>query len=233
MRKKKFKENLEYLIELGKEQGQLTYDEVNDLLPDEIISSSQLDDIIMKLNDLDIDIVDEITPKKEIIVKPQKEEEEEYEYEEESFRDLINDPIRMYLKSIGKVPLLSRDDEIKLAQKIEEGEEKVKETLFPLSKKGIFILAVLSGVSEEMLFRGGIQPLLGLIPTSILFGVLHIGFGKEFYTFLPWTFFAIIMGLLLGYLFIINGDIIQIMLIHFLVNFVNLIRIGKYRDNSA
>jgi RNA polymerase primary sigma factor len=130
---------LKSLIEAGKEKGFLTYDEVNDVLPPGIVQSDQLDDIMVMFGEMDIAIVDEDA--KEDAKGAAKDEDGEpveaaAEGEEgeapvavsaDSARS--NDPVRMYLKRMGSVALLSREGEVEIAKKIEEGENIVLEIL--------------------------------------------------------------------------------------------------------
>ncbi|NPU96965.1 MAG: RNA polymerase sigma factor RpoD [Candidatus Omnitrophica bacterium] len=119
------------LIELGERNGRLTYDDVNRMINDESMSVEELDDMFIVLNDLDIPVVEEYTtlpdsaPDKSL---PMAEEEEEPDSEEavlEAERTRVDDPVRLYLREMGRVPLLNRDQEIELAKKIESGRFKV------------------------------------------------------------------------------------------------------------
>lgn len=80
-------------------------------------------------------------------------------------------------------------------------------------------LGVASGVSEELFFRGAIQPLAGWLPTSIAFGLVHVGPSRAF---LSWTLWALVMGLVLGAIFEGTGSIAGTILAHVVVNVVNL-----------
>lgn len=91
--------------------------------------------------------------------------------------------------------------------------------LGPLSLKSCLLLAALSGVAEEAFFRGALQPRLGLVAASLLFGAAHFAPRREL---LPWTFFSIAVGFLLGILFEATGNLLAPITAHFLVNAVNL-----------
>jgi len=83
----------------------------------------------------------------------------------------------------------------------------------------LFLLGVWSGLSEELLFRGAIQPAAGLVATSIGFGLLHVGPRP---TFLPWTVWAVAMGFVLGGIFEATGSLAGPMVAHVLINTINL-----------
>jgi RNA polymerase primary sigma factor len=124
------------LISLGESKGFLTYDDVNDLLPSDIISSDQIDDIIMLFGEKNIDIIDTDKGEK-LVVK--KVTEERIDTKEEDILDLMatvgktGDPVKMYLREMGLVSLLSREGEVEIAKKIEEGEREVMDSIFGLA----------------------------------------------------------------------------------------------------
>ena len=111
---------LRQLIEKGQAKGYLTYEELNDALPDDSVSPERIDQILMTLDELGIEIIDEA----EVEDRARKEEEEEgaeaAEEEIEETGERVDDPVRMYLTQMGEIPLLSRDEEISLAKQIEE-----------------------------------------------------------------------------------------------------------------
>ncbi|NPU84891.1 MAG: RNA polymerase sigma factor RpoD [Syntrophaceae bacterium] len=121
------------LISLGEEKGFLTYDDVNDLLPSDIVSSDQIDDIIMLFGEKNIDIIDTDKGDK-LIVK--KTAEETLETKEEDVLSLMpiagktGDPVKMYLREMGMVSLLSREGEVEIAKKIEAGDKIVMDSVF-------------------------------------------------------------------------------------------------------
>lgn len=91
--------------------------------------------------------------------------------------------------------------------------------LGPLSRAECLFLAVLSGVAEEAFFRGALQPAVGWVAASLLFGLAHFAPRKEL---LPWTGFTVASGFLLGALFDRTGNLIAPVFAHFLINAVNL-----------
>jgi RNA polymerase primary sigma factor len=118
------------LMERGRDKGFLTYDEVNDALPADIVSSEQIDDVMSMFGDHDIEVVDD-AKKMKLPDKPpaepeaSKEEEQEEKEEEDPGYGKSNDPVRMYLRKMGSVSLLTREGEVEIAKRIEEGEKEV------------------------------------------------------------------------------------------------------------
>ena len=129
--KKEIKE-VKKLIDLGKEKGYLTYDEVNDMLPADIVSPDQIDDVMSLFGEMDIEVIDS---NQRVSLAGQadelpEEEEEEKEVDVDVEGDIAGktgDPVRMYLREMGTVSLLSREGEVEIAKKIEEGEKRVIE----------------------------------------------------------------------------------------------------------
>jgi RNA polymerase primary sigma factor len=125
------------LLEAGKQKGFLTYDEVNDALPADIVSSDQIDDVMSMFGDNEIEIVDAQKAAQTAEVKPtvaateegQKEEVEEKEEEDDEPGGKSNDPVRLYLRKMGSVSLLTREGEVEIAKRIEEGEKEVLRAL--------------------------------------------------------------------------------------------------------
>src|SRR6266511_2746042 len=116
------------LMERGREKGFLTYDEVNDALPSDT-SSDQIDDVMSMFGEHDIEVVDGAEKKMKLPDKPpepeEKTEKEEKEEEEDAGYGKSNDPVRMYLRKMGSVSLLTREGEVEIAKRIEEGEKEV------------------------------------------------------------------------------------------------------------
>ncbi|MCP4604767.1 MAG: CPBP family intramembrane metalloprotease [Proteobacteria bacterium] len=97
--------------------------------------------------------------------------------------------------------------------------------LGPLRNIDILAFAVFSAVAEEMFFRGAVQPQLGIVLTSLFFGMLHIAPGRKF---IPWPFQAVVMGFAFGGLFWLSGDLSAPIMAHFTINYQNLHFINKY-----
>src|SRR5262245_22166399 len=105
------------LITMGKEKGYLLYEEVNDMLPSEITSSDDLDDIFSMFGSMGIEVVDSEQKFRE---KGEGEEGTEIDLTPGAL-DKTNDPVRMYLREMGTVPLLTREGEVEIARRIERG----------------------------------------------------------------------------------------------------------------
>jgi len=144
MAKEEEMEKVKALIHMGKKKGFLTYDEVNNLLPPDIVSSDQIDDLMMMFGEMDIEVVDAAHKVK---VSKQREEvealppEEEIELDAEGLGKSI-DPVYMYLREMGSVSLLTREGEVEIAKRIEEGEKEVIKAVLdsPLTIKEIIQL---------------------------------------------------------------------------------------------
>jgi len=128
------------LISIGKAKGFLTYEEVNDHMPDNVVSSEQIDDWLSALGGEGIEIVDSESAAKSA-AKPiagseeerdEQEKESQKEEEEDAFSK-SNDPVRMYLRKMGSVSLLTREGEVEIAKRIEDGERRVLQVVLNCS----------------------------------------------------------------------------------------------------
>ena len=138
------------LILLGKEKGFLTYDDVNDMLPPDVTSSDQIDDIIMLFGEKNIDIID-IEQGEKLLVKKTAEDMVPSKFP--VTLSLVpgvgktGDPVKMYLREMGLVSLLSREGEVEIAKKIEEG---ARETMWAIFRLSVSIKEVFN-IGEKLL----------------------------------------------------------------------------------
>ncbi|UCH06435.1 MAG: RNA polymerase sigma factor RpoD [Deltaproteobacteria bacterium] len=128
--------NLRRLITIGKDKGYITYQELNDDLSDDIISSEEIDDLLQMFEELNIKVVSEpVGGKLEKTKKPKKVEEDSKEEKdsltelEDEFAAKTYDPVKMYLREMGLISLLSREGEVEIAKRIEAGENQVLNAL--------------------------------------------------------------------------------------------------------
>jgi len=118
-------ETIKTLLHLAHEHGHVTYDYINDILPDGL-TPDDLDELYTKLRNLDVEIVDH-TEVERTAAKPAEPEEEE-----DTRLETLDDPVRMYMNQMGKVPLLTREQEVEICKKIEEAESEMKRLVYSL-----------------------------------------------------------------------------------------------------
>ncbi len=135
-------EKIKELVRLAHEQGYLTYNDLNDALPERFVSAEELDEIYVKLRNLEIEIVDQA----EIDRVKQSDADEE---DERSRLDILDDPVRMYLKQMGTVPLLTREQEVQISRRIEDAEDEVKKIIYSFG----FAAKEHVALAEKLLFQ--------------------------------------------------------------------------------
>jgi len=144
------------LIAMGKERGYLLYDEVNDILPPEVHSSEEIDDLLSTFERYGIDVYEDLSSAKAALAAADSAETAEVKEEaasEDGDLDLTpgtlektNDPVRMYLREMGTVPLLTREGEVAIAKRIERGQLLVLKTI----SRAPLILKELLQVGEDL-----------------------------------------------------------------------------------
>jgi RNA polymerase primary sigma factor len=121
--------DVKMLISMGKEKGYLTYDEVNDILPPDVVSPENIDDLMVLFGEMDIELVDTDHGESgiEIVKVDDKEllEEEKSLTMRETGGGHTDDPVRMYLREMGSIPLLTREGEVEIAKRIEEAQNQI------------------------------------------------------------------------------------------------------------
>lgn len=123
---------LKLLVTKGKEQGYLTYAEVNDHLPEDIIDSDQIEDIIQMINDMGIQVLEEVPDADDLMLSESIADEDAAEAAVQALSSVeseigrTTDPVRMYMREMGTVELLTREGEIDIAKRIEDGINQVQ-----------------------------------------------------------------------------------------------------------
>ncbi len=159
----KLDEGIKTLLELGKRRGFLTFDQVNDLLPDEATSPERIHSLLETLDEMGIELINEDEaetrllasgdlddePDDELAEEPLEDEETELTTEDlEDISRRIDDPVRMYLTQMGEIPLLTREQEINLAKKIEITRKKFRRKVLECHFALALVVDVLKKVSE-------------------------------------------------------------------------------------
>ncbi|MBP6865835.1 MAG: RNA polymerase sigma factor RpoD [Candidatus Didemnitutus sp.] len=138
-------DKIRYLIRLSKEQGYLTYADINEALPESVDNPEDIENVISVLQNLEIDILDP----QEVEGYKARQEEAEEEESRTSNNDILDDPVRMYLKQMGQVPLLTREQEVEISKRIETAEMNALAALFPIGPVGKY----LADLGEKLLQR--------------------------------------------------------------------------------
>jgi RNA polymerase primary sigma factor len=148
----KYEEDVDRIIDTGKEKGYLTYGEVNDLLPGDITSPDELDDLMTTINTQGIDVLAE-GRRGSKVDDDRDTDNESGEDSDDVELDLspgtlekTNDPVRMYLREMGTVPLLTREGEVEIAKRIERGQLRVMKAI---SRSSIVIREIV-GLGEDL-----------------------------------------------------------------------------------
>jgi RNA polymerase primary sigma factor len=118
-------ETIKTLLHLAQEHGYVTYDDINDVLPDGL-SPEDLDELFTKLRSLDVEIIDQAEAER---TAPKQAEPEE---DEDARLEILDDPVRMYMNQMGKVPLLTREQEVEICKRIEDAELEMKRIVYSL-----------------------------------------------------------------------------------------------------
>jgi RNA polymerase primary sigma factor len=147
---------IDQLVQMGKARGYVTYAEMSSSLPTHLISPDQLDDLMIMFSEMDIEVVNKVRKQHEVARRGPAVEKKAGDPN----ANRSNDPVRMYLRKMGTVPLLSREGEIEIAKRIEEGEQIVLSNLMT-SPVALRILDELVEAEEERCakaIRGGKKP---------------------------------------------------------------------------
>ncbi len=149
MKQKYEGKDLRSLVDLGREQGYLTFEQVNDFLPQDVASPTDLRAALDSFEDLDIKILDEVPSAETTDADAEPEAKEEAEEVAETPADSLgesSDPVRLYLKEMGNFQLLSREQEVEIAKRIEAGENEVESEILNSPVTLDFVISLGDGV---------------------------------------------------------------------------------------
>ena len=122
-------ERVKDLLRLAKEQGYLTFDDITEAFPESVATADDIGEVHKALANHEIEIVDQAEVDR--VKQPEPEEEEE-----KARLDILDDPVRMYLRQMGQVPLLTREQEVEISKRIEEAENEVKRIIYSFGFAG-------------------------------------------------------------------------------------------------
>lgn len=184
MTKTEKRNRVKKLIDLGKRDGVLTYEEIMDSLEDVDLEPDQIDEIYISLGDMGIDIIDDDEFDDEDAEDLDDEDEDKEDKNQIVIKEIdVGDPVKMYLKEIGKVPLLTREEEVELAKRIEAGDEEAKKHLAEANLRLVVSIAK-KHIGRGMSFLDLIQEgNLGLIKAVEKFDYTK---GYKFSTYATW-----------------------------------------------
>ncbi len=114
------------LIKLAKEQGYVTYDDLNDIIPADVTDPEEIESVVSRLRNMEIQIINASEVDR---FKDGKKDTDEEESKPDSKLDILDDPVRMYLKQMGQVPLLTREQEVEISKRIEDAELMVQKII--------------------------------------------------------------------------------------------------------
>ena len=150
-KRKPISERLAHVITIGRDKGRLTYDELNNLLPDDVASPEEIDELLTLLGKENIEIVDK--PGSSRLEEREEKEQREEETAELAEAGQLDDPVKMYLRQMGQIPLLTREQELTLAKRIEAEEFAYRDAVLalPIARRDILRLT-------DWLIEGKLNP---------------------------------------------------------------------------
>src|SRR3989338_4918155 len=154
-KRKAISERLAQVITLGRDKGRLTYDELNNLLPEDVASPEEIDELLTLLGKENIEIVDKPSSPTSASRLEEREEKEQREEEAAELAEVgqLDDPVKMYLRQMGQISLLTREQELALAKKIEAAELAYRDAVLrlPITRREILRLS-------DILIEGELNP---------------------------------------------------------------------------
>ncbi|MCF7851821.1 MAG: RNA polymerase sigma factor [Simkaniaceae bacterium] len=144
-----YQQKVEELVSIAKDQGFITYEEINDVLPMSFDSAEQIDQVLIFLSGMDIQILNQVEVERQ---KERKKEIKELEALPRRSEGTSDDPVRMYLKEMGSVPLLTREEEVEISKRIEKAQMQIEKIIMRFrysSKETISIINYLIHSKER------------------------------------------------------------------------------------
>ncbi len=144
------RKEVKVLIAIGSQKGFLTYEEINDGLPQDIVETERIEEVLTILSEENIKVIDanKKDQQQPTVIEEPKSDEEDKEDEDYEPRVTSSDPVRVYLRKMGSIPLLDRDGEVAIAKKIEEGEREILKALLGSPVAIREILALEEGLKQ-------------------------------------------------------------------------------------
>src|SRR5215467_10849201 len=142
-------QKIEELVAIAKEQGYITYEEINEILPMTFDSAEQIDQVLIFLSGMDIQVLNQVEVERQ---KERKKEAKELEGLSKRTEGTSDDPVRMYLKEMGSVPLLTREEEVEISKRIEKAQIQIEKILMRFrysSRESISIASYLLSGKER------------------------------------------------------------------------------------
>ncbi len=172
MSKQERNKRIRELIHLSSEKGYITYDDINEILPEDVVSAEEIDSIMILLRGMDIEIMDTTEVQKRASRWEKTQKAAAKKHEEEKV-DVLDDPVRMYLKQMGQVPLLTREQEVEISKRIEKAEEEIRRRIVKFRQTPKEVIAIAKCVEagrerfDRIIQERGVKDrerLMGLLP---------------------------------------------------------------------
>lgn len=144
-----FKQKMDDLVTHAKEQGYITYEEINEILPMDFDNPEQIDQVMIFLSGMDIQVLNQADVEKQ---KEKKKESKELEGIARKAEGTPDDPVRMYLKEMGSVPLLTREEEVEISKRIEKAQVQIEKIIMRFrysTKEAVAIIGYLTAQKER------------------------------------------------------------------------------------
>ena len=144
-----YQQKIEEIVAISKDQGFITYEEINDILPMTFDSADQIDQILIFLSGMDIQIFNQAEVERQ---KERKKEAKEVEALPKRGEAAADDPVRMYLKEMGSVPLLSREEEVEISKRIEKAQIQIEKIIMRFRYSTSETISIINHLNQDCAF---------------------------------------------------------------------------------